>query len=164
MSLSSKDLLRRRAIIVAFCIATLILLVAAAQLFRTGLVIDTSLRSLAPHLSQDSLSETLIGQLSATASRKATVVLAAESREQVETASERLRTQLAELDGAGYKVKLADPVETAAQYVRVLEDYPYNFLRPSLASLLAEGDGAKAIPLGVGAAVRQCRPVASDSF
>lgn len=143
MSLSSKDLLRRRAIIATFLVATLILLVSVAQMFRTGLVIDTSLRSLAPHLSQDPLSETLIGQLSATASRKATVVLAAESREQVEAASERLRTHLADLDGAGYKVKLADPVETAAQYVRVLEDYPYNFLRPSLASLLAEGDGAK---------------------
>lgn len=143
MALAAGDRGRRRAIVAAFSIATLVLLVAAANLYRGGLVIDTSLRSLAPQISQDTLSETLIDQLSATASRKATVVLAAESKTQVEAASDRLRTQLAELEGAGYKVKLADPVETAARYVRLLEEYPYNFLRPSLASLLAEGDGAQ---------------------
>src|SRR5690606_9042905 len=48
-----------------------------------------------------------------------------------------------ELEGAGYTVKLADPAETAAHYVRVLEEYPYNFLRPSLATLLADADGAQ---------------------
>ena len=122
----------------------MILLVAKAQMWRNGLVIDTSLRSLAPQISQDSLSETLIDQLSATASRKATVVLAADARDPVEAASDQLRARLAELEGAGYTVKLADPAETAAHYVRVLEEYPYNFLRPSLATLLADADAARA--------------------
>lgn len=140
MSLAPGDRARRRVIIAAFLAATLILLVAMAQMWRNGLVIDTSLRSLAPQISQDSLSETLIDQLSATASRKATVVLAADARDPVEAASDQLRARLAELEGAGYTVKLADPAETAAHYVRVLEEYPYNFLRPSLATLLADAD------------------------
>lgn len=140
MPIALQDRARRRAIIAAFAVATLLLLLAAAQIFRTGLIIDTSLRSLAPEVSQDALSETLIEQLSAAASRKATVVLAAKSRADVEAASEYLRAQLTDLEDAGYNVKLADPTETAAQYVRVLEEYPYNFLRPSLADLLAKED------------------------
>jgi len=140
MPIALKDRARRRAIIAAFAVATLLLLFAAAQIFRTGLIIDTSLRSLAPDVSQDALSETLIEQLSAAASRKATVALAAESRADVEAASEHLRAQLTDLEEAGYNVKLADPAETAAQYVHALEDYPYNFLRPSLAELLAMED------------------------
>lgn len=135
-----RDRARRRAIIAAFVAATLLLLLAVAQIVRTGIVIDTSLRSLAPEVSQDPLSETLIEQLSAAASRRAMVVLAAESRSDVEAASEHLRSQLAELEEAGLNVKLADPAAAAAQYVRVLEQYPYNFLRPTLAELLAQGD------------------------
>lgn len=138
-----RDRARRRAIITAFAVATLLLLLAAIHIVRTGLIIDTSLRSLAPDVSQDPLSETLIEQLSAAASRKALVVLAAESRAEAEAAAEHLRTQLVELEAAGYNVKLADPAETAAQYVRVLEEYPYNFLRPTLAELLAKGDEAQ---------------------
>jgi Predicted exporter len=140
MPIALQDRARRRAIIAAFAVATLLLLIAAAQIFRTGLIIDTSLRSLAPDVSQDALSEALIEQLSAAASRKATVALAAESRADVEAASEYLRVQLAQLEDAGYNVKLTDPTETAAQYVRVLEEYPYNFLRPSLAEFLTSGD------------------------
>jgi predicted exporter len=134
---------RRRFINGAFALALVLLLLALVQILRSGLVIDTSLRSLAPDISQDALSETLINDLSSVASRKATVVLAADTSEQVAAASERLRARLAELEIAGYLVKQADPAETAASYVRLLEEYPYNFLRPSLAAVLADKDDAQ---------------------
>lgn len=131
---------RRRAVHSAFFLSVLLLLLALVQVSRTGLVIDTSLRSLAPEITQDPLSETLINDLSAAASRKALVVLAADSAAPVAAASDHLRARLAELETAGYLVKQADPAETAAQYVRLLEEYPYNFLRPSVAALLSSGD------------------------
>lgn len=136
-------LTRRRAINIAFFLTIAILLLALVQISRNGLVIDTSLRSLAPEISQDPLSEALINDLSAAASRKAVVVLAADAAAPVAAASEYLRTKLAELDAAGYSVRQADPAETAADYVRLLEEYPYNFLRPSLAKHVANSNDSQ---------------------
>ena len=102
-----------------------------------------SLRSLAPDISQDALSEKLINDLSAAASRKAVVVLTADAAAPVAAASEHLRRKLADLDTAGYRVRQADPAETAADYVRLLEEYPHNFLRPSLATVLSKSDDAE---------------------
>lgn len=140
---SRRIVARRRAINIAFFLAMAILVLALVQISRTGLVIDTSLRSLAPEISQGALSEALINDLSAAASRKAIVVLTADSAAPVAAASEQLRTKLAELETAGYRVRQADPAAIAADYVRLLEEYPYNFLRPSLATLLSKSDDAE---------------------
>lgn len=140
---SGRVVARRRAINIAFFLAIAILVIALVQISRTGLVIDTSLRSLAPEISQDALSEALINDLSAAASRKAVVVLTADAAAPVTAASEHLRTKLAELETADYRVRQADPAETAADYVRLLEQYPYNFLRPSLATLLSKSGDAE---------------------
>lgn len=129
---------RRRLINSVFALVLAFFFFALIQISRSGLTIDTSLRSLAPEISQDALSESLIHDLSSLASRKAVVVLAADTRAQIAAASDYLRAQLGKLEAADYLVKQADPLETAASYVQLLEEYPYNFLRPSLATLLAD--------------------------
>lgn len=132
------------AIKLAFLAATLIFAVALIKLFQTGLNIDTNLRSLAPQAAQDSLGEQLINQLSGAASRKAIVVLASENPAKVSAASDAMRTRLGALaEEQNSVVRVADMTDTVEQYVRLLEQYPYNFLSPQLRPLLEQKDDAQ---------------------
>lgn len=134
----------RVAIKTGFALATVIFLVAVFQVVRSGLNIDTNLRSLAPHLSENPLKEDLINQLSNSASRKAVVVLAADNAASATAAAELMRAKLtSSTEDAGAVVRLLEMDEAVERYVRLLERYPYNFLRPSLAATLSKPNDAE---------------------
>jgi predicted exporter len=154
-----------------WCTTALLLLTAIAifcfiAVARSGLQIDTNLRSLSPAFSADSVVNQALNKMSAAAGQKFMLVLVHKDEDVVADASDSLRDMIDEQVGS---IRYVDQSGLLDAYLDVLKQHPFNILGVQARSTLAQANDEKILALGehnlYGASgMLRTLPVTSDPF
>lgn len=129
----------KRACYIALILLTLVALLGGLAILRTGLHIDTNLKSLSPPLSQDAVVNKAVDKLSTDASKQLIVVVASKNADDVEEASEALREKIAAQHGP---IKYVDQSAAIKHYVALLIQHRFYITGKNAQAVLAQPDDA----------------------
>lgn len=149
--------LYRRWCSAALLLLTLVALYCFWAINRSGLQIDTNLRSLSPSFTLDAAVNHALNKMSADAAQQFILVLAHPDEERLADASDALRAMI-ETDAG--TIAYVDRSELLERYINQLQMHPFHILGSEAQATLAEGDAEKILALaqtnlyGAGGAVR----------
>lgn len=135
----------RRWCSVALLILTLISLICFWSISRTGLQIDTNLRSLSPSFSVDALVNQALNKMSADAAQQFMLVLVHEDEDALTDASDYLR-ELIEQDAQ--VIRYIDHTALLDAYAAQLQQHSFHILGPQAQASLAQGSAESILKLG----------------
>lgn len=137
--------LYRRWCTAALTLLTLVALVCVFFIARTGVNIDTNLRSLSPSFNLNATVNQALNKMSAGAAQQISLVLVHKDEERVQEASDALRAMIEE-DAAS--IAYIDQSQLLDAYVAQLKQHPFHILGPQAQTQLAQGDAAQILALG----------------
>lgn len=135
----------RRWCTAALLLLTLLALYCGWAINRSGLQIDTNLRSLSPSFRVDAAVNQALNKMSAAAAQQFMLVLVHPDEELLADASDALRTMIETYAGT---IAYVDRSELLDTYINQLQAHPFNFLGPQAQAALAQGDAETILALG----------------
>lgn len=123
----------------ALILLSLIALFGGFSILRSGLHIDTNLKSLSPPLSQDAAVNKAVDKLSADAAKQLIVVVASKNAEDVENASDALREKIATQHGP---IQYLDQSAAIKRYLALLIKHRFYITGKNAQAVLAQPDEA----------------------
>lgn len=133
-----------------WCTAILVLLTLVAlfcviSIKRSGLQIDTNLRSLSPSFTVDAAVNQALNKMSADAAQKFILVLVHPDEDLLIDASDALREQI---DNNASAIRYVDQSALLDGYVEQLKQHPFHILGAQAQAVLAGQDAAQILQLG----------------
>ncbi len=129
----------------ALIMLTLIAAYCVFTVSRSGLQIDTNLRSLSPSFTLDPAINQALNKMSANAAQQFILVLVHEDEDQLAEASESMRELIEEPSSP---IAYVDQTALLETYVAQLQQHSFHMLGNNAQALLAEGDAEKILALG----------------